>query len=126
VAATGLADVLVGDADPVVLLGLHHQPLQQLAVALLDIGVISEESAHIREPSEQTVAHLLELPDSEYSGAPGGSDVVGDPTAWKGGDEELCEFQVKVRDLPAQFGAARALVGMQDLGEASWGRRRSG
>jgi hypothetical protein len=55
----------------------------------------------------------------EQSRAAGGGDVVGDPGAGKGGNEELRELELEAGDLPSQLDPRRALVPVQEVGEAS-------
>src|SRR5689334_21393087 len=95
VCAARLADVLVGDADPLEALGLGDHLLEQLTVLLLDVGAVAEDGADVGDPRRKTVPHLLELGDPEEPGAPGRCDVPLDPLAWEGRGEELRELALQ-------------------------------
>jgi hypothetical protein len=61
VLAAALADVLVLDAHPLVLLGGEHHRLDAGAVSVLDVGAIRERAAVVREALGEVVSDLLEL-----------------------------------------------------------------
>ena len=56
VAAARLADVVVGDPGPSCTLGLGDHPLEQLAVALLDVAAAGEPRAHVLDTRRERVA----------------------------------------------------------------------
>jgi hypothetical protein len=76
VTAAGLADVLVGDPQPVVALGLGQHPFEKLAVAVLDVAAIGEDRPHVGDPAQQPVADLLQLGDPEQARAAGGRHLI--------------------------------------------------
>jgi hypothetical protein len=61
VLAARLADVLVADPHPLVLLGREHHLFDQAPVARLDIGPVAEQGAVLGKPLSQLVADPLEL-----------------------------------------------------------------
>ena len=73
VAAARLADVLVGDANPVVPLRVGQHLLEELAVSLLDVGVVAEDAAPSarRERSASRTCSSSPMPSSR--GPPAGA-----------------------------------------------------
>jgi len=64
VPATGLADVGIGDAHPLVLGGGVEHASQQLAVLSLQLLLLLEGQPGSRDPIRQGVAHALQLPQA--------------------------------------------------------------
>jgi hypothetical protein len=59
VAATRLTDVGAGDPQPLVLGGSAQHPLQQLAVAGLELGLILQPAPRHADPGRERVADGL-------------------------------------------------------------------
>jgi hypothetical protein len=76
VAAAGLADVLVGDADPAVTLRLRDHALEKLAISLLDVPTVLEDPSHVRDPGQQRVALPFQLSDAQQPRPPGRRDLI--------------------------------------------------
>ena len=120
VPAAGLAEVLVGDPHPAVLLGLGDHPLKQLAVAVLDVTAVAEQTAHFGDACEQAVAHALQLGGREQSRPAGRGDVVDEPGAARESvHEQIPELCLEAGYLAAQLDARGALVDVQKVGETS-------
>ncbi len=64
-AAAGLADISPRDAQPLVLGGVRQHPLEQLAVAGLDFGVLLKLSPRVADPAGQRVADRLQFSKAE-------------------------------------------------------------
>jgi hypothetical protein len=126
VAAAGLADVLVGDSNPVVLLGLCDHPLEEFVVATLDLAIVVQQGAHVCDPAQEPIADLLQLADPEDPRAARRRHLVGEAAAREGGDEELRELELQTRNLTAQLNARGTLVSLQQPAEISGELRRYG
>jgi hypothetical protein len=68
VLAAGLADVLVADPHPLVLLRREHHLLDQPPVALLDVGPVAQQPPVLVQALRQPVAQLLELAQRKHPG----------------------------------------------------------
>jgi hypothetical protein len=125
VAATGFTDRLVGDPDPLVGRRVGDHLLDQLAVALLDVGAAVQLAAGLREPVGHRIADHLELfdiQDPRTAADPGSCDSPLDPGAREGGAEQSAEFALHPGDLAPQVGAGAPLLG---LGDARLERRQN-
>lgn len=65
VAAAGLTDVGSGDLQPLVLGGRRQHPLQQLAIAGLDLGLLLKLAPRVTDPASQRVANSLQFSEAE-------------------------------------------------------------
>src|SRR5919198_549828 len=111
VLAAALADVLVGDPNPLVMLRLEQHLLDQAAVLLLHVGSVGEHSAGLLHPGRQVVAQFLELDQAEHPGPAPRAHVPLEALARPGGAEELCQLLLEPRDLVQQGAPGRTLVG---------------
>jgi hypothetical protein len=68
VAATGLAEVLARDAHPLKVLGAGEHPLEQLAIAGLELSAVLQGPARVLDPIRECVANRLQLAQVERSG----------------------------------------------------------
>ena len=121
-AAAGLADVGAGDLDPLVLGGRVQHPLQQLAVAGLQLSLLLKLTPRVADPPGQRVADRLQL--TEVERARGGcdrGDAVVDPQAREGVGDEGAELGFEAADLTAQLHPREPLVAVH----AKRGRRLS-
>src|SRR5437764_481627 len=110
VLAARLADVLVGDPSPLVAGGVSYHPLDQLAVLVLDVGVVVERKPDVLDPGGERVTHALELVDREKPRAADAGNREVDALPREGRAEQASELQLECRDLAAQVGARSALV----------------
>src|SRR3954451_5918418 len=99
VLAPGLADVLVGDPNPLVLLGLEEHLLDAHAVLLLDVGAVAELAAGAGEALGQGVAQRLELGQREHPRTSARADRPLEPLPGPGRAEQLGELVLQARDL---------------------------
>ncbi len=89
VATTRLADVGAGDPQPLVLGRSAQHPLQQLAIAGLELGPILQPSARFADPGRQRVADGLEIAETQRPRlAREGTDAGVDLDAGEGVGEE--------------------------------------
>lgn len=101
-AATGLADVGTRDPHPLVLSGRGKHPLQQLAVAGLELGALLQLAPRRANPHCQRVANRLQIAQAEcprlrrYRG-----DSGVDLKAREGVGEERAELRFQPPDLAA-------------------------
>jgi hypothetical protein len=111
VAASRRADVLARDPQPLVLGWGGHHPLQQLAVASLEIVLPVEGLARVRDPIGKRVADPLELVqpgDAWLAECRGYTGIDGE--ARKGLGAKARELVLEAPDLASQLGAREALV----------------
>jgi hypothetical protein len=94
VAAAGLPDVLVRDADPLVGLRVRGHLLDQEPVALLCVRVLVQPGADVLEAGGHRVANPLQLVDRED---PWTSAGCGDPELDAGARERRAE---QLAELP--------------------------
>ena len=66
-AAARLAEVVARDAQPLEVLRAGQHPLQQLAVAGLELGPLAQCAARVLDPIGQGVANRLQLTQVERS-----------------------------------------------------------
>src|SRR3954464_13846771 len=111
VLAPGLADALIGDPDPPVLLGLEEHLLDAHAVLLLDVGAVAELAAGAAQALGQLVAQRLELGQREHPRAPARADRPLEPLAGPGRAEQLGELVLQARDLIQERAPGGPLVG---------------
>jgi len=111
VAAARLADVVAGDAQPLVIGGRGQHAPQQLAVLRLQRRLPLQSLASVGDTCRQRVAHplqLLEAGDARL--AEGGRRGGVDADSWKGLREQMGQLYLEAADLTAQLGAGEALV----------------
>lgn len=111
VAAAGLADVGVGDPQPLVLGRRGQHPLQQLAVARLELGLLLQLPPRFTYPRHQRIADGLEIAEPEGARLVrhGGNAGV-DPQAGEGLGEERAELRFQAPDLAPQLRPREPLV----------------
>ena len=68
-AAAGLAEVVAGDAQPLEVPGLGEHPIEQLAIAGLELGSPPQRCARVLDPVRQGVPNRLQLTQVERSRA---------------------------------------------------------
>jgi len=111
VAAAGFADVLAGDAHPLVIGRSGQHPLEQLAVAGLQLGLRVQRPARLGDALGERVAHALELGEvGDTGGAPRSRYGGIDREARKGLRREGHQLLLDAPDLAAQLGPRKALV----------------
>ena len=109
--ATVLADVGTGDADPLVSGGVGEHALQQLAIALPELGLLGQRPTCIADPLGQRVAHPLELLQAGDPGRPlRRADAGLDRAQRESLGSQPRELTLEAPDLAAQLGAREALV----------------
>jgi hypothetical protein len=111
VPTAGLADVRVGDPQPLVLGGgLGHLP-QQFAISLLDLASLAKRDASATDAVGEGVPYALELVET---GEPRAARRRGNPNvdfhSRKGLDRELGELALEAANLAAQLDPSEALV----------------
>lgn len=110
-AAAGLTDVRTGDPQPLVLGRRGQHPLQQLAVAGLELGPFPQPQPGLADPSRQRVADGLEIAEPEGARlVRHGGDAGVDPQAWEGLGEERAELRFQAPDLTPQLRTRQSLV----------------
>lgn len=109
VPAAWVADVLVREAHPAVLLGTDKHQLEAFAVSLLHARAGRELVAGHRQPERQGVPYPLELTDLEDARPAGGAHGELDPLAGEGGGESLRQLLLQLCDLPTKLVAHAAL-----------------
>ncbi len=107
--AAGLADVIVGDSDPPVAVGLGGHRLDHAAILLLDLAPAAELGLRLAEPGSERVAHPLQLGDPEHPGPANRPDRPLHSLAREGGGEQLAEPLLQQGDLPAKILAGTTL-----------------
>ncbi len=110
-AATRLAEVVARDAQPLEVLRTGEHPLQQLAVAGLELGPLAQCAARVLDPIGQGVANRLQLTQIECSRlAREGRHVRGNFEPREGLRHQSRELPFEAPDLTPQLGAGEALV----------------
>lgn len=111
VTAAVLADIGAGDLHPLVAGRGGQHPLQQLAVARLQVGALAQGELRLADPHRERVAHPLQLLEA---GHPRGSHRCLDPSIDREAGKGLCreprQLPLQTADLAAQLGAGEALV----------------
>jgi hypothetical protein len=111
VTAPGLADVGARDSQPPELLRSLEHPLQQLAIAGLELSSLSQGDAAGRDPLREPVPRLLQVAEVEHPRAAGGNrhrSIQVEPR--KRLADKRGELQLEPPDLATQLGARRPLV----------------
>lgn len=109
--AAGLADVVARDPHPLVLVRFEEHPLQQLAVAGLDLGPLSQRQAGLGDARREGVAHPLQATEVEGPRRRGdGPHVRGDLHPAEGLAEEAGELTLEPADLASQLSPREAFV----------------
>jgi len=121
VLAPRVADVLVGDSKPPVLLRRGHHPLEHAAVRLLGVRAATELPLCIAQAQRESIADALELAGGEDPRTAEGTHLPVEAATGKGGREELAQPPLERRDLAAQVGACEALGA---LGDRAFRRQR--
>jgi hypothetical protein len=111
VAASRHADVLARDPQPLVLGGGRHHPLQQRAIAGLEIVLPVEGLACVRDPVGKRIADPLELVQAGDAGLAERRWYTGvNGKAGKGLGAKPGKLVLEATDLAPQLGARKALV----------------
>jgi hypothetical protein len=125
VLAAALADVLVRDPHPLVLLGLEQHLLDPAAVLLLDVGAVPERLAGVVEALCEVVSELLELREGEQARSAARAHPPVEARAREGRAEEGRELRFEAGDLLEQRAPGRALVGARARQDRRQRRRGS-
>jgi hypothetical protein len=123
VAAAALPDVLVRDPNPAIAARLRGHPLDQLAVALLDVDASGQLTSRLLKAGRQRVADRLEVAHAQHSGPACRGNSELDPAARERRREELAELLLELADLTSQVLAGEPIRVLGDPGSAA-GRRR--
>jgi hypothetical protein len=111
VATAGLADVGAGDSQPLVLGRRSEHPLQQLAVAGLELCPFLQPQPRGADPGRERIANGLEVAEVERPRLlRAGSDAGVDLDPGEGVGEERAELGLETADLPPQLGTRQPLV----------------
>lgn len=110
------ADVVTRDPHPLVIGGGSHHPLEQLAVARLEIVLLPQGRTRIRNPIRKRIADPLEfLQPGDARLAAGGSDTGIDVDPGKGFGMKARKLLLEATYLAAQLGARETLVASSEL-----------
>lgn len=110
-AAADLAEVVARDPQPLVALRGREHPLEQLAVAGLELLALAQSGASVLDPARQRVADGLQLTEVERPWLAGEGRHAGvDADAREGLGGEAREDTLEVSDLAPQLGAGGELV----------------
>jgi hypothetical protein len=101
VLAFALADVVVRDPDPPVLVRVGDHPLDQGAVLLLDVGAARDLRLRLADPHDQRVANPLEVGRAEHPRPSDRPHAPVDSEPGEGGGPELTELALETGDLAA-------------------------
>jgi hypothetical protein len=123
VAAPGLPDVLIGDADELVSCRVGGHLLDQPPVALLNVMVIVQAALDVLEARGERVANPLQLVHREDARPPDAGDAELDSGAGEGRAEEPAQLRLHGGDLPPKVDAGGALVVLVESGIETDGRR---
>lgn len=110
-AAAGLADVVSGDPQPLVLCRLGQHPLEQLPVARLQLVLTAQGTTRRGDPIGEGVAdtlQILQAGDPRHAGAGGDVGVEGEAREGLGG--EAGQLVLEATDLTPQLDPGEALV----------------
>jgi hypothetical protein len=111
VTATGLAEVVARDAQPLEVLWAGKHPLQQLAVAGLELGAVLQGPAGVLDPIRESVANRLQLTEVERPRvARNGGHLGGEFEARECLGDQRGELPLEAADLAPQLGAGETLV----------------
>jgi hypothetical protein len=122
VLAPGLADVLVADPLPAVLLGREQHLLDLAAVLLLDVGAVAQRAPRGLDPARELIAHVLQLAEAQQARAAGRGHGELHALARPARHEQGRQLALEPLDLIQQRAPGRALVDRDVRREA--GRRR--
>jgi hypothetical protein len=114
VPASDLADVLVGDPDPPVLLGARDHHLDQLALALLVLRPPPKLIPRLGQPRGEAVTDALEVGEPQHARASSRPDRPLEAAAREDGGEQLPELALQPGDLPSKLFAGGALAVLAD------------
>lgn len=111
VTAARLADVGAGDPHPFELGWLGQHPLQQLAVASLELCPGAESAARGGHARGEGVAHHLQLAEADQPRLTSdGGDPSVDLEPGKGLRDEVGELPLEATDLAPQLGPSKLFV----------------
>jgi hypothetical protein len=111
VAAAGRANVVARDTQPLVLRRRSHHPLEQLAVAGLEIVLSLQSHARARDPVCKRIADPLKLLQPGDAGlAVGGRDTGIDGDAGKGLGSKAGKLVLEATYLATHLSAREVLV----------------
>ena len=110
--AAALADVLVGDLHPPIVVRVGDHPLHEASALLLDVDAPGELGASVGDTLGTAVAHALELTDAENPRPAGRGDAPLEVATRKGGRKDLCQLAFEASDLPPELGAGGPQVGL--------------
>jgi hypothetical protein len=111
VTATGLAKIVARDAQPLEVLGAGEHPLQQLAIAGLELGAVAQGLARVLDPIRKSVANRLQLAKVECPRLARDGGHVGDELQTREGiGHQGRELSLEAADLTPQLGAGEPLV----------------
>lgn len=111
VAAAGLADVRTGDPQPLVLGRRGQHPLQQLAVARLELGLLLQLPPRFTYPRRQRIANPLQLTQAKRPRLTRYRDNAGvQAQAREGLSDERTELRFESPDLAPQLDTREPLV----------------
>jgi hypothetical protein len=103
VLARTLADVLGGDPDPPIAIGLGDHRLEQSPVRLLDLTAATELLLSLAQPHGEAVANALELRHAQDAWAAHRRHAPLDPRAREGRREQLTQSLLEQRNLPTEL-----------------------
>ena len=110
-AAAGLADVGAADLQPLVLGRRVEHPLEQLAVAGLELGLFAQLDPRLGDPVGERVPNRLQLAEPQHPRLAGAGSYRGidlDPRKRLGDERRKLRFQPP--DLPPQLRSRQPLV----------------
>jgi hypothetical protein len=105
VLAAPLADVLVRDLDPAVVVRVGDHPLDERAVVLLDIHTAGKLGPRVCHAVGKPVADPLEVADAEHARATRGGHAPLEVATRERGGEDLGQLALEAGDLAAKLGA---------------------
>jgi hypothetical protein len=110
-AAAGLADVGAGDPQPLVLGRSGQHPLEQLTVARLECGALSQLKPGLAYPGRQGVADSLQLAQAKRPRLTrNGADSGVNREARKGLGDKRAKLGFEAPDLTPQLNPCKPLV----------------
>jgi hypothetical protein len=124
VAAACLADVVIGDTNPLVALGSGDDLFEQPPVGLLLGTTPGELGLGLAQSHDQPVADALEIGGAEQPRPADGPDSPLQALTWERGGEELAQPALEASDLAAEVVAGRSLGGDGTAAEGWIQRRR--
>ena len=108
--ALPLADIVVGDEGPAVLVRVGDHPLDQQPVRLLDVGAPGDLGLRLAHAHDQCVPDPLQVGGAEDPRPAGGADRPVDTSARERGGPELAQLALEPPDLAPKLVADEAFV----------------